>query len=600
MNFFGRSIFSALVVTFLVVLISSCEEELDTPGDGLVNNNPFTTGEAEFDVFAYNKFIEAVQSNRLPIYQLGNFNDPIYGNTEATITTQLTLSALNPTFGDLPQNIELLTDMSGNGDTLAENETVTRVELYIPYLTTANTNSDADNDGVEDAFDDDSTTGDSNEDDDLLTDAEENALGTDPFDPLDPDSDGDGELSEEEAAAISANNFAERFDLDNLDPNANFQVAQEFFSNQQFSPDFVSDILADDVTVTIDDRQFIEFFEEDDEDTDVDETTLIETRMNPGIRVELDRQFFQENLIDKEGSSELLSAANFNDFIRGIHLSITPEADDLMMLLDLSQAMITVTYEYTNFTSQTVDGETTTGTEIVEEDFLLSLSSILGGNAVNTFNNDAYSAEIASSLDTDLNAERIFLKGGAGTFTEIKLFDEDDAAANAIINEIRQNNWLINEANLVFYVDRESLGQSQFNFEPNRLYLFNAETNEPLYETSTEFADFSSGTSLGLFQNYDGILEEEDGLGLKYTVRITEYINDIIIRDSTNARLGLTLSSNIGIVNVEEAIAPNEESINVPIMATTTPLGTVLYGSNVSDDELDVKLRLQIFFTEGN
>ena len=124
-----------------------------------------------------------------------------------------------------------------------------------------------------------------------------------------------------------------------------------------------------------------------------------------------------------------------------------------------------------------------------------------------------------------------YLKGGDGIYTEIKLFDEVDG--KDFIDEIKSKNWIINEANLVFNVDRTSLDGVGGTIEPPRLYLYNAETNFPLYNTSTETS--LSDTPSGLFLNYDGILEETNDKGMKYTVRITEHINNIIIRDSANA-----------------------------------------------------------------
>jgi hypothetical protein len=45
---------------------------------------------------------------------------------------------------------------------------------------------------------------------------------------------------------------------------------------------------------------------------------------------------------------------------------------------------------------------------------------------------------------------------------------------------------------------------------------------------------------------------------------------------------------------------PNGESGKLPIMATTTPLGTVLFGNNVAAENADKKLQLEIFYTKSN
>jgi hypothetical protein len=86
---------------------------------------------------------------------------------------------------------------------------------------------------------------------------------------------------------------------------------------------------------------------------------------------------------------------------------------------------------------------------------------------------------------------------------------------------------------------------------------------------------------------------------LKYTFRITDHINNIIIRDSTNAKLALTVTSNISDSRVSESLSNEAPNINMPLMSTVSPLGTVLYGSGegVSNDK---KLKLEIYYTKAN
>ncbi|MEL6917869.1 MAG: DUF4270 family protein [Bacteroidota bacterium] len=615
MSFLNRFKLPAIAGIFLVTCFFSCEEELTTLGEGVINGEPFVTDRAVFDVFAFNKRIQAVQTNKLPLYQLGTFNDPIYGSTEAQITAQVQLSVTEPTFGVFSQSDE----DSGDNNAIQENETVTGVFLYIPYQTNDN---DSDADGVDDELDDDPLDPNSDSDGDGIVDGQENVNGTNP---LDADTDGDG-INDGEDDFTFGQRFARRFNLDSiygnievpfnlrvsrstfflrdLDPNTNFEEAQEYFSTQEFSPEFTSELLFEG-PVTISDEEILFVVEEDDPDTEEDEIGTISRRLRPGIRVELDRQFFQDNIIDREGTSDLLSATNFSDFFRGIHLAIT--SNDVLLGLDLSENDVSIEIEYTydtvndNDTDDTSDD--TVNVQEGEATFELNLLTtnaqlpgVVFGNAVNTFINEAYPPEIANSLDVPGSASRIYLKGGAGAFAEIKLFDEGNG--EEIINQIRANNWIINEANLVFFVDRNTLDAAGNVIEPPRIYLYNLETNTPLYLTS--LPNFS-GTNAGAFsafvdENYGGILDESS---TRYTIRITDYINDIIIRDSTNATLGLTLTSNTEITNVAGAMLQNGEG-DIPVMSTINPLGTVLFGNNVDSNEEDLKLRLEIFFTQTN
>lgn len=592
MNFLNRFKFSALAGILLVVIFVSCEDEFTTIGEGVIGGEPFITNKMGFDVIAFNKKIEAVQTNQLPLYQLGVFNDPVYGKTEARITSQLLLSVNNPTFGIFTQQAE----DNDTGTAILENETVTEVFLYIPYF---NNQTDLDQDGVVDQFDSAPTDPTNDDDGDGVANNVENANNTNP---LVQDTDGDG-INDDIDDDTLGNRFAERFRLDSiygdrtaafnlkverstfflrdLDPDTNFQFSQEYFSSQEFSPAFVDEVLFDG-NVTINDEEILFEVLIDDPDTDEDEVGTISRKRNPGIRVPLDANFFQQNFLDKEGDSELLSASNFKEFMRGIHLSVTPSTEELLLLLDITNADIEITYDH-----DIVDSD-----EKAEKTFIINLITGGGGgpfigNAVNTFVNDEYPADILNRFDENVNPPRIHLKGGAGSYAEIQLFNEGDIA------EIKANNWIINEANLVFYVDREGVTG---NVEPPRLYLFNAETNAPLYNVPTE--NSIANSSLGIYLNYDGLLDDSDASNLKYTVRITEYINNLVIRDSTNVKLGLSVSPDIRLVGANSVMLSDNVEKDIPAAPILTPLSTVLHGSSSENDVK--KLKLQIFYTQTN
>jgi len=146
MSFFKKLKFPALAGFLLVLILASCENEITTIGAEVIGGEPFTTDKAVYDVFAYNNKVNGVRTNKLPLYQLGIFNDPIYGKTEARITSQLLLPTTGPTFGAYTQDVEDNSENDDSVSTIEENETVTEVFLYIPYLT--NSQADTDGDGV--------------------------------------------------------------------------------------------------------------------------------------------------------------------------------------------------------------------------------------------------------------------------------------------------------------------------------------------------------------------------------------------------------------------------------------------------------------------
>ncbi|MDC6388120.1 DUF4270 domain-containing protein [Maribacter sp. PR1] len=625
MNIFQkRRLPISMGIVFTLVFLISCEQDLTTIGSGVAGSDPFSTGKEVYDVFAYNRNVEAIRTNKLPIYQLGFYNDPVYGETKASITTQLRLPSNNPTFGILPQSSEDNAENDDSATTINENETVQEVYLYIPYLT-KDTRRDTDADGVEDLFDDEPEDPTNDSDGDTATNAEEKAASTDPLDSESVDLDGNG-INDTDDAPIFTNNFPNTVELDSiyvgaknydevetpstfglkverstyflrdLDPDTNFQEAQQYYSNQEFSPSFVSEVLYEtDEALTIDNKEILIPNKDDETTEDIDES-LTFTKLAPGIRVPLDATFFQQYILDNEGGSELLSQANFSEFLRGVHLSLLESVGDpTMFLLDLTRANITITYTY--------DAYNTSDEDIEERENTYTLSLLAGsaatgflGNAVNTLINENYPTDILESLDSGNNASRIFLKGGAGITTQINLFESDNG--ENILEEIRANNWIINEANLVFYVDQNYSGMSSEAAEPPRLYLYNAETNLPLYNPNTEQS--SEESLFGRFLNYDGIIVKQDGLGYKYTVRITEHINNLVVRDSLNRTLGLTLTTNIQNTNVTNAMLTSGEE-DIPVTSNLTPLGTVLFGSALSetDPNFDKRLKLEISYTKA-
>ncbi|GGW49245.1 DUF4270 domain-containing protein [Arenibacter certesii] len=557
---------SAVLGLLLSATFISCEEDFTTLGSGVVGNEPFTANKAVFDVFAYNKKVGAVRTNRIPVYQIGNFNDPIYGTTEASITTQVQLSSVNPVFGKYSAEVEAKADSDSSSLTVKENETVKEVYLYIPFLVSPF--ADKDGEEVKDSL----------------------ADGTPPSRQpkiFDLDS-----IFGNRDVPFRFKVERSTYFLRDLDPNSNFQEAQSYYSNQRFSPNFVSDVLFDG-EVEISNKDSLEFAVDNPDTDGVDESEEEPKRTPPGIKVPLDKAFFQANILDKEGSQELFSQANFVEFFRGIHLSVP---DDILLLLDLTQGYITMTYEYDSVTSSS---DATIKKE--EKEFLLSLirreaqSGIISGNAVNTFINADYPTEIANAMDTGDNASKLYIKGGAGSYAQIKLFDETNG--EEIINQIKDKNWIINEANLVFYVDRSTLNAAPNAIEPSVLYLYK-ENGGPVYNPFLESQDDIAN---GNITNYDGKLYKEDGKGDRYKIRITNLINDIIVRDSTNATLNLTVTSDIRVTNARKALLADDSEVNVPLMSIVNPFGTVLIGSgNVPNGQENRKLQLEIFYTKAN
>ena len=78
----------------------------------------------------------------------------------------------------------------------------------------------------------------------------------------------------------------------------------------------------------------------------------------------------------------------------------------------------------------------------------------------------------------------------------------------------------------------------------------------------------------------------------------------MLLRDSTNVELGLSVSVNINLENPaaggpQRRVQDSDDTdFTIPVSAILTPRGTVLHGSNTEDESR--RVYLEIFYTEPN
>ena len=173
---------------FFFFTLISCDSDFHAVGVEIFNEMSFETKETKIPVYTHQKKVDFFQTNGLPLAQLGKTQHPVFGNSEASITAQLTIGN-DPTFGVYTQEAELAGDDT-NPAIINENETVTEVFLEIPFFTNQ---IDTDRDGVLDALDADPDDVESDSDGDGVLDYIETQSNTNP---LSSDSDGDGILDD--------------------------------------------------------------------------------------------------------------------------------------------------------------------------------------------------------------------------------------------------------------------------------------------------------------------------------------------------------------------------------------------------------------------
>ncbi|MEM7186104.1 MAG: DUF4270 domain-containing protein [Bacteroidota bacterium] len=529
----------------LIIALASCEEEFSNIDTNIIDQN-FTT---EFDdtrtVIAYSKRIPSVQSNGLPVYQFGVYNDPVYGKTSASLLSQVTLGPgdTDPNFGDCT--------------------VLDSVVLYLPFFNTS------------------TVTGETTE---FTLDS---VFGSSP---------------------VNISIYESDFFLRDFDPETNFEEPQNYYSSQ--GPMFRDQIITGGVNnlmFTIENftpspEAHTIFVNQTNEQGQVEQ---VPQTVPPGIRVQLPKEFFQEKIIDQEGTLALLNNNNFREYFRGLYFEVTSTTDDgnlfLLNLNDgdsdaLNDARINIYYTF-----KSLNGNETCEDEGLEE-FPGDLEILFNTISVNTYENNIPLAinDALTNANTAEGEETLYVKGGAGAMTIIELFGED-ADGNGIADELedlRDREWLINEANLIFYVDQDRI-QGGAN-EPERLFIFDAENNRRLIDFELDIT--SNNLPVDAITEHLGRLERgSDEFGDFYKIKITSHLSNLINRDSTNVALGLMVSQNVteaDFQNLETDLVPRPELIidQVPASGVISPQGTVLFGNNTTNE--NKRLKLQIFYTE--
>lgn len=513
---------SLKIATAFVVIFSfvACDEEYSDIG-GEVIGNPTDVDLREIDVTTWSKNIESVQTNNLPTHLLGAYNHPIYGLSEASILTQVSLANGNPTFGDEP--------------------VLDSVVLQIPFFSRLVEDSE----GGEGVYELDSIYGNS------------------PF-------------------KISV--FESGYYLNDLDPGSNFEQRQKYYSDQQgvFEDYIKGDTLYTDNNYRPSAQKIVSY-----EPTVGGESDTVVSA--PALRIKLPVEFFQQKVLDKEGDSELANNGNFRNFLRGLFVKAEAVNDDgSMMLLNLAPsggAGITLYYKFDRTGSDDDEAER------ARRSFKLNF----GNNVVNTFEGE-YPDEVLQAIqnsDMQNGAENLYLKGGEGSMAIIELFPD-----SAELEELKQNNWLVNEANLSFYVNQDF---TEGVNEPERVYLYDLNNNRRLIDYTYDTGGNERDPLNSITTHSSRLERDEDGDGIKYTLRITQHVNNLINKDSTNVRLGLVVTANINNTANAAVRGSQNENLNIdrmPLSSVLTPLGTVLHGNRTEGEEKKPKLR--IYYTETN
>lgn len=386
-----------------------------------------------------------------------------------------------------------------------------------------------------------------------------------------------------------------------LDPTTQFSEPQKFF-NDQYTEFFSNKILLSNAPYYLNDdadkSQNEEFFfdpaEHETTVTNADLTVTIK-RTGPGMQLNLNKAFFQQKII-KATASNLASNDAFKKYFKGIFFNIESigGAPGNMAMLNFKSGKITITY------TETIDSKAVDKTMTI--DFTGNRVSLLSQSNSNVNYDNA-------TIDDEIADPNLYLKGGEGSLSIIKLFGDvdnygDDGVSgtpNTVpdkLDIIRSNKYLINEASLVFYLNTAAMGTS---YVPQRIYLYDY-TNYQVLSDYYETTVVSSNTKYNKYI-FGGLLTKgttENGGNSFYKFRITNHVRNLVNnKDSTNVKIGLVVTEDISKSAFYALKDKNGKPLFAPMASVMNPLGVILYGSNLPVEDKK-RAKFEIYYTKPN
>lgn len=577
----------------------SCDKDFNTIGGDLVGDEHFDFNKYEVQgLKAYSVRTKEVQTNNLAINPIGIYNNPYFGQTKANFVTQVSISTLQPKFGT--------------------NVQVEEVTLYVPYFSKA---------GTKDA-------------DDVTTYTLDSIFGSDP------------------ESKIKLSVYENGYFLNSFDANTEFQNSQRYYNDGSSSTGTIDfdnlkrgndgsgnsvqggTRLNDSPNAAENDQFFfnkneivvykkkfntisnnLEYVDANDVVTTDPTKYVVKERLAPGIYLTLNKEYFKKKILDASASN-LINNNSFRQFFKGLYFKTEQVAgqEGAMAMLNFNNAKLNLNYS-------SINEGAAVGAVATSKTFAMTLGTNAAGNTVSLqdYNySGAYDAGLtASETNPILGADsNLFLKGGKGSVVYMDVFGGDVlkveagqlvSGSNGVpdeLDQLRLNGWLINDAYLEFYIDKTAMSAAN-QVEAERIYLFDATNQKALADHV--FDSSSSSNPKRSKASFGGIIERDATTakkGVKYKIRITQYITNILnstnVNVNKNVKLGLCVTENVLLTNnfyykspLTFASGPNIEYF--PVASILSQEGVVLHGTHPAlPADADKRLKLTIHYTKPN
>ena len=199
--------------------------------------------------------------------------------------------------------------------------------------------------------------------------------------------------------------------------------------------------------------------------TDTGADTTIVSKIAASFRQKLDNNFFQQNILDLEGSHLLESNSNFiTNHINGFVFE-TESTDGAIYTFNMFKNTSLMIY-YKN------DDKDVKGNPLPQQEFELDFSNIL--SRVNKYEFDRSAADpslitqLTPGYDGTQGSDFLYIQGMSGLESNVELFTD-----KVQLDTLREENWLINRAELVYRVSDDN---GNAVAPPFRLMLANSDS----------------------------------------------------------------------------------------------------------------------------
>lgn len=311
-TFFLKPLFIAITFSAFI----SCDNDSNEIGADIVGNDNFEVGDPEtFTVNATSNVLEglnAVETTDLPVNAIGIYNNPVFGQTKATMAVQVQLGTLNPTF-----------------DT-ALNPQIQSVVLNIPYFSTRKSTNSA----GESIYELDSIYGPTN-------------------------------------SKIKLRIYESNYYMREIDASSPTQEAQKYYSDQNSDFDNAKGQWLNDDPSPSQNDQFFFSAAENTETTTSETGTVTTTRTAPGMRITLNKDFFKAKIMNAP-EGKLLNNNTFKEYFRGLYFSVENSGGDAGNLAMMNFKNGVIKIKYTEYEEAPVAGQPLP--DVVEKTLLINLN----------------------------------------------------------------------------------------------------------------------------------------------------------------------------------------------------------------------------------